>query len=137
MVVVDASAAYKWFSKEEPYFEASFKIIAEHKLGKQEIIAPYFLVCELANAWATKTDLTLRQAKLNLKKLQDANIELFALDFPLIQRALTFSRKYQITVYDAIYVALAQAKKCNLITADEKLLKRVKLSFVKSLANYS
>lgn len=136
MVVIDASVAYKWFSEEQPDFQAAFKIIEEHKLGRETIIAPELLLYELANAWATKTDLTLQQTTLNLKKLQETSIELLTLDFTLIQKAVVFSKKYRISVYDAIYAVLAKEKRCNLVTADEKFVKKINLPFVKLLEEY-
>lgn len=136
MVVIDASVAYKWFSEEQPNFQAAFKIIEEHKLGRETIIAPELLLYELANAWATKTDLTLQQTTLNLKKLQETSIELITLGFTLIQKAVVFSKKYQVTVYDAIYAVLAKEKRCDLITADKKFVEKINLSFVKLLEEY-
>jgi predicted nucleic acid-binding protein len=42
------------------------------------------------------------------------------------------------TVYDATYLALAELRRCEFWTADERLLNRVKgtLSFVKWLGDY-
>lgn len=136
MVVIDASVAYKWFTEEQPDFQAAFKIIEEHKLGKETIIAPELLLYELGNAWAMKTDLTLQQITSNLKKLQETNIELLNLDFVLIQKAVAFAKKYQVTVYDTIYAVLAKEKKCLLVTADKRFVEKMNLSFVRLLEEY-
>ena len=41
----------------------------------------------------------------------------------IIDKAIEVSFKYKITIYDAIYVALAQIEDCELITADSELYK--------------
>lgn len=41
----------------------------------------------------------------------------------LIQRASKVAQKYKITIYDALFLALAEEKSANLITADRLLQK--------------
>jgi predicted nucleic acid-binding protein len=44
---------------------------------------------------------------------------------PLIARAYAIGSKARIGVYDCVYVALAEREGCELITADDKLLKNL------------
>jgi len=48
-------------------------------------------------------------------------------------KSAIFSRKYKVSVYDAVYAVLAQDKGCVLITADSKFVDQVNLPFVKKL----
>jgi predicted nucleic acid-binding protein len=41
---------------------------------------------------------------------------------PLVQRAFSIGSAYNCSVYDCIYVALAEEFGCEMITADEKLV---------------
>jgi predicted nucleic acid-binding protein len=47
----------------------------------------------------------------------------------LLPIAYANSSKMQIGVYDCIYVALAERQQCELITADDKLIKNLKPTF--------
>lgn len=136
MVVVDASIAYKWTDEEDPNKEVADQILKDHLSGKLKIIVPDFILYELGNAWATKSKLTLAQIKLSLKDLQDINLEFKQVSFDLIGKAITFSKKYNVSVYDAIYAVLAKEKRCDLVTADTKFVHQVKLPSIKALAEY-
>lgn len=56
---------------------------------------------------------------------------------PLFPRALELSQLFRQSVYDCLYVALAEREGCELVTADDKLIKAVQptLPFVVSLAS--
>jgi predicted nucleic acid-binding protein len=44
---------------------------------------------------------------------------------PLMNRAIKMSSRVRIGLYDCLYVALAEQEGCNLVTADEKLIKNL------------
>ena len=56
---------------------------------------------------------------------------------PLLPRALEVAKLFRQTVYDCLYVALAEREGCELVTADDKLVKAVQptLPFVVSLSS--
>ena len=56
---------------------------------------------------------------------------------PLLPRALEIAKRFQQTVYDCLYVALAEREGCELATADDRLVKAVQpaLPFVIPLRN--
>lgn len=132
MIIIDASVVHKWFNEEENSDQA-LKILALHLKQKAVIVAPDLILYELSNIWATKTTLTAKEASNNLKLLEKHSLKFIQVNFHLVQKAISFSKKYQISVYDASYAVLAKEKKCNLITADEKFINQVNLKFVKSL----
>lgn len=133
MVVVDTSVAYKWFSpdKEELLSEA----LALLK-NSDALIAPDLIIYELANSWATKTKLKISQIKIFLKDLEETEIKIEPVSFELVRKAIDFSKKYYVSVYDASYAVLAEEKGCDLFTADSKFVKKVNLPFVKHLSEY-
>lgn len=134
MVVVDTSVAYKWFSpaKEELLSEA-----LEILKNSDAIIAPDIILYELANSWATKTKLKISQIKVFLKDLEEIEIKIEPVTFELVRKAVDFSKKYYVSVYDASYAVLAEEKGCDFFTADFKFVKKVNLHFVKHLSEYS
>ena len=57
---------------------------------------------------------------------------------PLVPRAYQIASKAKIAIYDCLYVALAELEKCELITADDKLIKNLqaKFPFVRHLSTF-
>lgn len=56
---------------------------------------------------------------------------------PLLPRAIEIAQQFRQSVYDSLYVALAEREGCELVTADDKLIRAVQptMPFVNSLAN--
>lgn len=119
--VVDASVIVKLFADEENSDKA---LLLRDKHINEEIclIAPEFILLEVINA--------LKYKKLNEEILKKSNEELWGiqlktinLDDSLIKKSIEISAKYNLSIYDSVYVALAEIHNAQLITADEKLLK--------------
>ena len=47
----------------------------------------------------------------------------------LLPRAYEISSQMRVGIYDCLYVAIAEREKCELITADDKLLKKLQPQF--------
>ena len=137
MAVIDASVAYKWWDLKEEQSNLAKKILKDHSQDRQKIVVPNLIFYELSNAWATKSRFSLLKIKANLNDLESLDLEIADISINLIEKAVFFSRKYKVSVYDAIYAVLARAKKCNLITADDKFVDQVKLPFVNKLSSLS
>lgn len=134
MVVIDASVAFKWFSTEKELFlNQALRLLDSHLLKKAIIIVPDLMIYELANAWTTRTKIPVNKIKIFLKDLEDTGLNIETATFKLLTKSAVFAKKYQVSVYDAIYAVLAKEKKCKLITADIKFIKKVRLPFIKSL----
>ena len=120
-LVVDASLAIKWFLKEENSDKALI-IRENHISGKTLLIVPELIFLEVTNA--------LRYKKLDLKKISYINKSLWEFQFKtqkidklILDKTIENSIKYNITIYDALYVTLAQIHGTFLITADKELYK--------------
>lgn len=116
-VVVDASAALKWVLEEEGSPDA-LKL-----LDRDVLHAPDFLLLEVANVLWTK----VRRAALSRSDADAAFQTLAAVPIALtplaelIRPARSLAFALDLTVYDAVYAALAQQLDCPLATADQKL----------------
>lgn len=138
MVIVDTSIAYKWFSTaDEELLPQALVLLKAHLDEKDTVIAPDLLLYELANAWATKTRLSTGQIKTFLKNLEAIRIKIEPITFAAAEKAIRFSQRYHVSVYDASYAVLAQEKKCDYFTADSKFVARINLPFIKHLKEYS
>ncbi|TSC87845.1 MAG: Uncharacterized protein G01um10147_348 [Microgenomates group bacterium Gr01-1014_7] len=137
MIIIDSSVAFKWFSQEdEGDIDKALEILDLHLQKKEIITVPDLIIYELANVWATKSNLPLKRSKVFLKDFQNSQFVIEQISFELINKAMTFSKKYKVSVYDTIYAVLAKEKKCLLITADEKFVEKINLPFVKLLQEY-
>jgi predicted nucleic acid-binding protein len=58
---------------------------------------------------------------------------------PLLPRAFALASRFRIGVYDCLYLALAERENCELLTADDKLVKSLQptFPFITSLASLS
>ena len=102
MVVIDASVIFKWFATEkEQDLEKALKFLNNHLHKKETIIVPDLILYELANAWTTKTKIDVASIKTYLEDLKDLQLDIRPVTFELIEKAVVFSKKYQVSVYDA------------------------------------
>lgn len=119
--VIDASVVAKWFLNEKDS-EKALRIREEHISGKTILIVPELIFLEVIN--------TLRYKKVNTDRISYVNKSLWIsqfhihnIDSIILEKAIENSLKYNITIYDALYVTLAQIYGTFLITADKELYK--------------
>ena len=130
--VIDASVILKWFSKEIDSDKA-LKLKESHLSKEFILITPEFLILEIMNALRYKEKDKNKVKEAN-KALQDIQLNTKLLTKELIDKAIENSYEYNITIYDSLYIALAQFNGCPLITADKELYK---IPNVIPLENYS
>ena len=119
-VVVDASVAAKWVVEE------AHSAKAVRLLNCDEIHAPDHWLAEAVNViWSKvlKGDLDASDAAERVTALTRSPV----IGVPiaeLMARALTIAVEHSVTIYDSLYVALAEERALPLVTADEKLVRR-------------
>jgi predicted nucleic acid-binding protein len=139
-VCVDASLAIKVVVPEvgSDKADALFNQWAE----ETRLIAPaFFEVTDsiLRQKVSLRRELTVDQAQRAFASLQGLPIKT-AHSPEQRERAWEIAREFQFpTVYEATCLALAELRRCEFWTADEKLFRQVRdrLSFVQWLGNYS
>ena len=119
--IIDASVAAKWFMKEEDS-DIALKIRNEFLSGEIALIAPELIFIEVLNALRYKANNEESLSKAN-KDLWDLELTIEKLDENIMEKAIQMSLKYDVSIYDAIYVALADIHSAPLITADKELAK--------------
>jgi len=132
-LVVDASVAMKWVLKEE-YAEQALMLVDDRK--SYNFSAPDLIETETANAlWkhVKAGEMTVEIAK-NLHEIIFAeNIISLHPARPLIPRALEIADAIKHnTVYDCLYMALAETLNCDVITADKEFIKRAEKAMLPS-----
>jgi len=119
--VVDASVAVKWVVEEDHSAKAALL------LGFEARHAPDHWLAEAVNVLWSKVchgDLTVADAEERMTVLLRA--PLIAVPIAgLMPRAFAIAVACMVTIYDSLYVALAETRDIPLVTADERLIRRL------------
>lgn len=135
MIVIDASVGNKLVLPNEDGHEAVKLLFRKHFIGEETLLVPDFFFYEVANTLATKSAIPSSQVILSLEKVYLQKLAVHQLHEKEVSYAARLAREHKTAVYDMLYLVLAEEKRCDLITADEKFVRQVRLSFVKLLQN--
>jgi predicted nucleic acid-binding protein len=120
-LVIDASVAIKWVVGEDGT-EAALQ------LRRHALTAPDLLAAECANILWKKTrlgELSADEASLAARLLARADIDLISTR-PFLETATRIAIAIDHPAYDCVYLALAEAEDLPFVTADERLLHKVR-----------
>ena len=124
--VVDASVLVKWFLyQQEADRDRALALRDLHIAGRSTIIIPRLAVLEVLNAVRFSPKAKEEDGETALEVLQDMNLDARSPDLALLRKANAIGWAYKITIYDAIYVALAEQVGYPLITADPAMTKKL------------
>lgn len=117
ILVLDASAAA------ELLIGSSRGRAAERVIGDAELYAPAHLAVEVLSVlcgWVLSREVTADRARIALADLDALGVHWMDLP-PLLGAA--WQLRDNVSAYDAVYVALAEALDCPLVTFDRRLAK--------------
>ncbi len=136
VAVPDASVVVKWFVEEEHSRKAT-KLRDDFLDGKVGLVAPTLLRYEVINAlkWSNgfgTSELVRASAALEDYQLAEAHLE-----GSYAEEAIRLAVEHGLTVYDSAYLALGKVRGLRVLTADDKLLRRVGgVGYVKHIKTY-
>jgi predicted nucleic acid-binding protein len=113
-IVLDASVAVKWVLREE--HAASARQI----LSTRELLAPHLLWAEVGNIlWKRhrRSESSVAEVRRMRVEIQRLPVMTFA-HWPLLPAALDLAISLGQTVYDCLYLALAETRNSVMVTAD-------------------
>ncbi len=119
-VVVDSTVAVKWFSRENKTNEA-LALRDSHVKGLVTLLATPLLSCELANALRYKPDYDKDKLSEAMKYFFGLHLRQFPIDATLLSLASEIAFRGDLTIYDAVPVALARLTKTTCMTADKDI----------------
>lgn len=125
---LDSSVAFKWVVDEALSDEAR-RLRDDVRNAVHELMAPDVFPPELAHA------LTRAERRGRLADAEGLWMDVMSTaprihpSLPLMPRALRIAKQARIGVYDCLYVALAERERCDLLTADDRLVKNLRPSF--------
>jgi len=136
--ILDACVALKWVI-EEADSDESRRLRDSARAGVHNLFVPTIFPSEIMNS-PTKAE---RQKRIQqgdgwshyLTIISDARVHIDY--YPLVARAYEISSSYRIGFYDCVYVALAEQEGCELVTADQRLIRNLQptLPFIIELAD--
>jgi predicted nucleic acid-binding protein len=126
-IVVDTSVLIKWIkTKNEQLLQEARRLLRQVEAKPLDVHVPALLLYEVGNILLLKTD-------LDAGSLDQAIDDLEALPFivappatPLLKRAARVGKQFNLTFYDASFLALAVELDCPLITSDGPFFERAR-----------
>lgn len=124
-IVIDTSVVVKWFSRETGT-AAALRVRDGLVGGKISSLAPDLLLIELANALRHHPIFGPEDVCAAVQSVAELGIDFVPTGTDLLRTAVDLAFRCEITVYDACFLALAEARGISLVTADEKLGRKAK-----------
>ncbi|HTU21551.1 MAG TPA: type II toxin-antitoxin system VapC family toxin [Gemmataceae bacterium] len=128
--VLDSSVALKWVLAEADSAKA-IRLRDEYRNGIRELLAPDIFPSEIANGLASaerQRRIRTGEAAIFLNDILSAAPGLHH-SSPLLIRAMEIAIAAKKAVYDCIYLALAEAEGCELVTADDQFARGLRASY--------
>lgn len=125
-VVVDASVVLKWVLPEPGRAEA-LALLDGFETGGLDLFAPRSLLEEVASALAKRCrrrELTPAAAEQAWGWVE-ARCPLLVDGPSQVAAALKLALRLQLSLWDSLYLSLAIARRCDLVTADDRLHRAV------------
>jgi predicted nucleic acid-binding protein len=136
--VIDTSVGFKW-AVSEIDSDKAIRLRDDFNNAIHELLAPDLFPTEIANALAVAERAGRIKpgdaAFLFLDILKNCPALLSAI--PLLPRAIDLCLQTKQSVYDCLYVALAEKETCDFVTADDKLVRNLQpqFPFIKHLSS--
>lgn len=122
--ILDSSVAFKW-GLNEAESDLANRLRDEFRQGMHELLSPDILPIEIGHAFTRaerQNRLTQSQSLVLWSDIMTTPPK-FIRSIPLMPRALAISSQMRVGIYDCLYVAAAELECCEMLTADEKLIK--------------
>jgi len=139
-VVIDASTALKWQFKDESELEEAVNLLLDYKESKVVFIVPALFYYEITNA----IHIAVKRQRMSEGEGEEILEDMLSIETSseaspdIIRSAYRKARKFNISVYDAVYVALSEKNKVLFYTGDKRLYNaiREKDRFIRWIGDY-
>jgi len=116
VIVVDAGVIAAALGSDDPQAVAT-----RSRVSEDDLVAPYLIDVEVVSTWRKLT----AAGRLDGRRAEIARINLRELPIRRVPHTRMMERcwelRHNVTIYDAVYVALAEALDVPLVTADRRL----------------
>jgi predicted nucleic acid-binding protein len=128
--VLDSAVALKWVLP-EIHAAKGRQLRDDYQNQTHELIAPDVFAVEVSHALVRaerKKIIPVGQAAALVVDVMNSAPALTSF-LPLLSRATDIASRMRCGVYDCLYVALAEKEACELVTADDKLVRNLQKVF--------
>jgi predicted nucleic acid-binding protein len=122
-VVIDTSALIRLYVPDGPLPDNLESHISSALNAETTLIIPELALAEFAQVLRKKEQagyLTAQEVDEIVSAFLELPLEVFG-HYDILSEALSLARRYSLSVYDALFMALAGNRKAELVTADQKL----------------
>jgi len=124
--VLDTSVGVKWFSQAgESDLAQALQLRQDLMEGRAQILVPELFFVELANALRYNKRFTGADVQAAVASVWSMELERLDISSQSLKEAVRLAYQHELTLYDAIFVALAGSVQAALVTADYALCQKV------------
>lgn len=135
--ILDTSVVVKWYNREgEKQVIRANRVLHDLKEGKIAIFVPELLKIELVNVFLKGKGLHPNEIKLLLANFFSLPITIKESTEEVLYQTSIIAHDYNITAYDALFLALARVEDCQLISDDVRAHGKINNERVVMLTNY-
>ncbi|MBI1869498.1 type II toxin-antitoxin system VapC family toxin [Candidatus Gottesmanbacteria bacterium] len=128
-IILDTSVVLKWFV-DEAGSDTAREYLENFIKGNHQLLIPTLLFYELGNA-CLQSSIPPQEISKIMELLQKLPFEIEDIGYIAFRKVYQNAFEYHLTYYDASYVTLMQKHNCELITADQRLFRKLKEIFEK------
>lgn len=135
--VLDTSVIVKWFNQEDELrVDLARAIYLDMIDGKISIIVPNLLAVELVNVLLKGKHLPPEEISKSIENLFALPLILKEPSQEVLKQCASLAYDYNLTSYDALFIATALNEGCRLITDDNTLFEKITDSSIILLKDY-
>lgn len=135
--ILDTSVVLQWFHKSgELHPEKARRILDDLRAGRIGVSIPDMLPLELLNVLIKGKGLSTDKADKTLIDLFEMPIKIIGISLPILKESSKLMKEYNMTSYDAYFLALAKYEECTLISDDQKAHGKITDGTVLMLEDY-
>ncbi|OLS25476.1 MAG: Ribonuclease VapC3 [Candidatus Heimdallarchaeota archaeon LC_3] len=124
-IVLDASVILKWFLQED-YSDLAEKLKDEFLIGTIDVLIPELAFYEITNVLRYKPNYSIQDLEESISALTKMQLNAIKWDEIIGKNSVNIAYQYGITIYDSSYIAISHQFNCEMVTCDEKLLKKIR-----------
>ncbi len=119
--VIDSSVVHKWLDTlGEQRIDEAVTLLHRHAVGDLIFVAPSLMPVEVINSRRWKPHLSSEAVAGLVNDLEAINIGLLDVTYSRLRTATELAYQHDLSVYDALFLQLAEELDCPLVTADRR-----------------
>jgi predicted nucleic acid-binding protein len=125
MIVLDASVALKWFAENEPLAEEARAVLTAIEGDPHPYCVPELFMNELVAVLTRMKNASQANVQEAIALVESLGLARFGNGHELLELAIQFAMQWNISGYDAVYVALASLSDGVWLTADAQAATKI------------